>query len=276
LFATEDGTIVGWSSTLFPATPAGLAACQAAATAVTGNPTPNLTPNNTGIIAVDNSARGQGGGQGVGTGKGKGNGLGAVYKGLAIATDASGATFLYATNFRAGRVEKYDGGFNLVDTFTDRTAPPRYAPFNVSVINGTLFVTFAVQDEFRHDDVAGQGNGIVDTFDLSGNNLKRFATGGALNSPWGLAVAPASFGDRGGKLWIGNFGDGNINAFPLAGGSSLPVNQSTTGQPIVIDGLWALKFGNDGNGGSSQTLYFTAGPNHEADGLFGALSPVVP
>jgi uncharacterized protein (TIGR03118 family) len=142
---------------------------------------------------------------------------------------------------------------------------------------GKLFVTFAVQNQERHDDVAGPGNGIVDTFDVFGNNLQRFATGDALNSPWGLALAPTSFGDQGGKLWIGNFGDGKINAFDLGTGASLAVNQSCvapcTPQPIVIDGLWALKFGNDGNGGSSQTLYLTAGPNHEADGLFGALSP---
>jgi uncharacterized protein (TIGR03118 family) len=210
----------------------------------------------------------------VGTGKGKGFGVGAVYKGLAIATDTHGATFLYVTNFKRGQVEIYDGTFGLVDTFTDPDLPKGYAPFNVGVINGKLFVTFAVQNHERHDDVAGPGNGIVDTFDLSGNNLQRFAEGGALNSPWGLALAPATFGDRGGKLWIGNFGDGKINAFDLGGGASLAVNQPTTPpKPIVIDGLWALKFGNDGNGGSTHTLYFTAGPNHEADGLFGALSP---
>jgi hypothetical protein len=271
LFATEDGTIVGWSSTLFPATPAGLAACKAAAAAVPiGTVNPNVTPNNTGIIAVDNSARGQG----VGTGKGKGKGLGAIYKGLAIATDASGTTFLYATNFRRGTVEIYDGTFALINSFSDKDAEKKgYAPFNVGVINSKLFVTFAVQDKDRTDDVAGAGNGIVDTFDLAGDNLKRFAEGGDLNSPWGLALAPATFGDRGGKLWIGNFGDGKINAFdPVTGGTSQAVNLST-GKPIVIDGLWALLFGNDGNGGSSQTLYFNAGPNDEADGLFGALRP---
>ena len=149
----------------------------------------------------------------------------------------------------------------------------------VTLKDGTveLFVAFAVQDGQKRDDMAGPGNGIVDTFDLSGNMLQRFAEHGALNSPWGMALAPAGFGDRAGKLWIGNFGDGKINAFdPVTGGASQAVNLSATGKPILIDGLWALKFGNDGNGGSSQTLYFTAGPNGEADGLFGALSPVVP
>jgi uncharacterized protein (TIGR03118 family) len=143
-----------------------------------------------------------------------------------------------------------------------------------------------VQNQERHDDVAGPGNGIVDTFDLSGNNLKPFATGGALNSPWGLALAPSGFGELSGKLLIGNFGDGKINAFdPVTGGASVALNKPCvapcTPQPVVIDGLWALKFGNGRPppaptttmGGSTQTLYFTAGPNHEADGLFGALSP---
>ena len=153
--------------------------------------------------------------------------------------------------------------------------PNGYAPFNVSVINGKLFVTFAVQNQERHDDVAGPGNGIVDTFDLSGNNLHRFATGGALNSPWGMTLTPSTgFGDvAAGKLLIGNFGDGKINAFDPANGNSLGTLTKSTGGAIVIDGLWGLKFGNDGSGGSSQTLFFAAGPNHEADGLFGALNP---
>jgi uncharacterized protein (TIGR03118 family) len=261
LFVTEDGTIVGWNSNLYPT----LAMCLAATAA---------GQNNNAIIAVDNSAKGQGGGKGIGTGKGKGNGLGAVYKGLAIATTADGGTFLYATNFRAGRVEIYDGTFALVDTFTDRKVSPGYAPFNVSPINGKLFVTFAVQDADRHDDVAGQGNGIVDVFDLSGNMLQRFAEHGALNSPWGMALTPASFGDLANTVWIGNFGNGQINAYDPDSGNFIGNVRDPHGQSIVIDGLWAIKFGSGlGNGGSSNTLYFTAGPNAEADGLFGSLSP---
>ena len=125
----------------------------------------------------------------------------------------------------------------------------------------------------KRDDVAGQGHGVVDTFDLSGNMLRRFAEGGALNSPWPVALAPDGFGELSGKLLIGNFGDGKINAFdPETGGTSVPLNNSA-GQPMVIDGLWALKFGNGGSGGSTTTLYFAAGPNEESDGLFGALSP---
>ena len=268
LWATEDGTIVGWNPNLYPT----VELCQDAP-----RPPKNMNGDNVnGIIAVDNSARGQGGGGGVGTGKGKGNGLGAVYKGIAIPIpiSAGAATFLYVTNFRAGRVEKYDGAFNLVDTFTERTVPPRYAPFNIGAINGKLFVTFAVQNHERHDDVAGPGKGIVDTFDLSGTLLQRFAEHGALNSPWGMAVTPSTgFGELSGKLLIGNFGDGKINAFnPDTGGISVALNKSN-GQPMVIDGLWALKFGNGGSGGGTTTLYFAAGPNDESDGLFGALSP---
>jgi uncharacterized protein (TIGR03118 family) len=127
--------------------------------------------------------------------------------------------------------------------------------------------------------VAGPGNGIVDTFDLSGNNLKRFATGGPLNSPWGIALAPSGFGALSSKLLIGNFGDGKINAFDPGTGASLGPVTKPSGDAIVIDGLWPLKFGNGTPGvtpptmgGSSQVLYFTAGPNGEADGLFGALS----
>ena len=251
LFATEDGTIVGWNSNLYPT----LVLCQAATTAGT---------NNNGIIQINNSAMGKG----------------AVYKGLAIATDGTGATFLYVTNFRAGTVEKYDGGFNLVDTFTDPKLPRHYAPFNVVPIklNGSmvpkLFVTFAVQNAARHDDVAGQGHGIVDTFDLTGNMLQRFAQHGQLDSPWGVALTPANFGELSGTLWIGNFGNGQINAYHPDSGKFISKVRDSKGKSIVIDGLWAITFGSGLlNGGSSNTLYFTAGPNGETDGLFGSLNP---
>jgi len=205
---------------------------------------------------------------------------GAHYKGLAIATDGTGATFLYVTNFRAGRVEKYDGGFNLVDTFTDPKLPRHYAPFNVVPINlngsmmPKLFVTFAVQNAAKHDDVAGQGHGIVDTFDLTGNMLQRLAQHGQLDSPWGVALTPANFGELSGTLWIGNFGNGQINAYHPDSGKFISKVRDPKGKSIVIDGLWAITFGSGhGNGGSSNTLYFTAGPNRETDGLFGSLNP---
>jgi uncharacterized protein (TIGR03118 family) len=121
--------------------------------------------------------------------------------------------------------------------------------------------------------VAGQGHGIVNTFDLSGNLLARFAQHGQLNSPWGVALAPASFGEFGGDLLIGNFGDGRINAFNPTTGEFLDKVRNPHGQAILIDGLWTIMFGNGGNGGDPDTLYFTAGPNDESDGLFGSLSP---
>ncbi len=251
LFATEDGTITGWNPGV---NPAGF------------DPT---TAGKHAIIAVDNSANPDAC-------------HGAIYKGLAVATDASsGNTFLYAANFRAGTIDVFDGAFNPVsfsaDAFTDKHLPHRYAPFNVAAIavNGgiELFVTYAVQDKAKHDDVAGEGHGIVDVFDLSGNLLRRFAQHQELNSPWGVAMAPASFGQFGGSLLIGNFGDGRIDAFDPDNGHFLGHLRDAQGHVIVIDGLWALKFGNGGNGGDPAKLYFTAGPNEEADGLFGSISP---
>ena len=253
LFATEDGTIVGWNSNLYPTQ----ALCLAAT--ATGQ-------NNTGVIAKDNSAGG------------------AVYKGLAVATDKNGTTFLYVTNFHAGQVEIYNGTWGLVTTFTDPSLPANYAPFNVAAIKirnededtleDRLVVTFAQQKlPDKHDDLAGPHHGFVDTFNLAGDARRRFASGGPLNSPWGVALAPRSFGEFGGALLIGNFGDGAINAYEPEEGEFLGKLRKPGGGAVVIEGLWAVKFGNDGNGGSSKTLYFTAGPNGEADGLFGALSP---
>ena len=124
-----------------------------------------------------------------------------------------------------------------------------------------------------HDDVAGEGHGIVDVFDLTGQMLRRFAQHGQLNSPWGVALTPAGFGTLGGALWIGNFGNGHINAFNLQTGELIDKVRTPKGQALVIDGLWAIRFGNGGNGGLANTLYFTAGPNDEKDGLFGSLTP---
>jgi uncharacterized protein (TIGR03118 family) len=208
-------------------------------------------------------------------------GSGAVYKGLAIATSGN-TTMLYVTNFRAGTVEVYDAGFNRVispGAFRDLNLQsedrPRlpYAPFNIVPVAGKLFVTFAVQDAAKHDDVAGMGRGIVDTFDLSGHSLRRFAQDGQLNSPWGVALAPASFGKLAGSLLIGNFGNGHINAFNPTTGKFIDSVRDPHGHILAIDGLWSLLVGNGGNGGTTNTVYFTAGPNGETDGLFGAITP---
>jgi len=197
----------------------------------------------------------------------------AVYKGLAI--DNSGGT-LFATNFRSGMVEMYKtdstGQFDLVGTFTDPTVPAGYAPFGAAVLDGKLYVTFALQDSDKHDDVAGLGNGFVDTFDLSGGSMQRLISNGALDSPWGLALAPASFGSLAGDLLVGNFGNGTINAYDPTTGTFEGTLEGLDGSALTIDGLWGLTVGNNAGGGSSNVLYFTAGPNIESEGLFGSLS----
>lgn len=200
---------------------------------------------------------------------------GAVYKGLALAQTAAG-NFLYATNFRAGTVDVFDAQFHLVSlagAFVDPNIPAGYAPFNVRNIGGWLYVTYAKQNDVKHDDVAGQGHGFLDVFDTSGQLVRRIAQHGVLNSPWGLALAPASFGRFGGDLLVGNFGDGHINAFDPASGNFRGELRDDHGHALVIDGLWALTFGNGASGGRTDTLYFTAGPDGEQHGLFGAVSP---
>src|SRR5262249_47628538 len=156
-----------------------------------------------------------------------------------------------------------------------------YAPFNIVPVGSAsppataarLVVTFAVQDADKHDDVAGMSHGIVDTFDLGGQSFQRLIQHGQLNSPWGVALAPASFGPLAGSLLIGNFGNGHINAYNPVTGEFIDKLRDGHGQAIVIDGLWSLRVGNGGNGGKTDTVYFTAGPNDEKDGLFGSLAP---
>jgi len=202
----------------------------------------------------------------------------AVYKGLAIGTSAIGAT-IYAPNFRSGKIEAYNGAWapvTLAGTFADPSVPPGFAPFNIWNINGKLYVTYAQQDANKYLDVAGAGNGYVAVFDLNGNLLMHLISGGALNSPWGVAIAPASWGAFGGALLVGNFGDGKINAFSATTGAPLGTLQNASGSPIVISGLWALIFGNGKSGGDSNTLYFSAGvPNGSSvpRGLIGSIAP---
>ena len=206
------------------------------------------------ILAVDNS------------------GTGAVYKGLAIGATTNGS-FIYANNFNSGWVEIYNSNFQLVKSFTDTDLPPGYAPFGIQNINNKLYVTFALQDADKHDDVAGPGHGFLDAFDLDGNKLKRLISHGELNSPWGLALAPANFGKFSGDLLVGNFGNGHVNAFNIENGAARGHMLTPSGRTLVIDGLWGLKFGNGAAAGPITTLLFTAGPNDEADGLFGSLQP---
>jgi uncharacterized protein (TIGR03118 family) len=206
------------------------------------------------------------------------SGIGAVYKGLAIASTPVG-DFLYATDFHNGRVDVFDGSFHTVNApgaFADPHIARGYAPFGIQNLGGRIAVTYAKQDADRHDDVPGQGHGFVDLFDTSGHFLVRVATHGQLNSPWGLAMAPPSFGRFGGDLLVGNFGDGQISAFePQPDGTFELVGQLRTGdrKVLTIDGLWALQFGKGtANNGPTNTLFFTAGPDDETHGLFGTIT----
>ena len=208
---------------------------------------------------------------------------GAVYKGLAIDSRTAGQ-FLYASDFHNGKVDVFDRSFHhvtLSGNFTDPNLPAGFAPFGIQNINGTLYVTYALQDDVKHDDVAGPGNGYVDAYDLSGNLMRRVASAGELNSPWGLALAPEGFGRFSGDLLVGNFGDGRIHAFDPATFTSagefeaVGLLHSEAGKPVVIDGLWSLQFGHGTTSSSANglttTLFFTAGPDGENHGLFGTL-----
>ena len=176
-------------------------------------------------------------------------------------------------SFRHGTVDVYNKNFDFVKSFTDPNLPKGYAPFNVQVLDGKLFVSFALQNDMKHDDVAGAGNGFVDEYDLQGNLLTRVASNGPLDSPWGMAIAPQSFGKLAGDLLVGNFGDGTINAYDLANDHFVGKLRGADGKSITIGDLWAIAPGNGGAGGDPNTLYFTAGVANEAQGLFGSLTP---
>jgi uncharacterized protein (TIGR03118 family) len=204
------------------------------------------------------------------------SGKGAIFKGLAIASTAGG-DFLYATDFHNATVDVFDSTFHQVRTpgaFDDPSIPDGFAPFGIQNIGGSIFVTYAKQDAAAEDDVAGRGLGFVDMYDPAGTLLERVATRTALNAPWGLAMAPNDFGGRSGDLLVGNFGDGKIHAYDLS--TNPPTLDGAVrhpnGDPVVIDGLWALEFGNGSpNNGPTNTLFFTAGPADETHGLFGTI-----
>jgi uncharacterized protein (TIGR03118 family) len=240
IFATEDGTLSAWAG--------------------------GLNPFNDAVLAADNSATPTAGN-------------GAVYKGLVFGLSAKGG-LLYATNFRAGTVDVFgpngtSGLFTQTLTdggFTDPNMPPGYAPFGISNIDGDLFVTYAKQDAAKHDDAAGPGRGFVDVFDTDGHLLRRFASRGSLNSPWGVTRASFAFGRYSGKILVGNFGNGRINVFDNEG-RFVGELRDALGEALAIDGLWTLTLGG-GGGSSSDTLYFSAGPNGETNGLFGTITPI--
>jgi uncharacterized protein (TIGR03118 family) len=206
------------------------------------------------VVAVDRSAVG----------------AGAVYKGIALYTAGTGKTYLLATDFRNAKVDVFDGTFQLLWSFRDRTLPGDYAPYNIAAIDHKIYVTYAKQDAAKHDSISGNGLGAVEEVGLKGKVFAK-SVHGALNAPWGLAVAPAGYGRYGKHLLVGNFGDGHITGFSA---NLTPVGQlqDAQGYPIAIEGLWGLIVGNGGSAGSASDLYFSAGPNGEADGLLGSLS----
>ena len=198
---------------------------------------------------------------------------GAVYTGLAINT-GTGGDMIYAANFTKAKVDVFSGTFSPVTTtggFVDPTLPAGYAPFGIQQIGGKVYVAFAQPDPVTHEKV-GAGLGLVDVFDLQGNLLTHLIpTGGSLNAPWGLAMAPANFGKFSNMLLVGNFGDGKINVYDPATGTMAGTISNNDGSAITVPGLWALQFGNDLNGQPSNTLFYTAGPGNEQHGLYGRI-----
>jgi uncharacterized protein (TIGR03118 family) len=201
----------------------------------------------------------------------------AIYKGVAISGNGRGQ-LLYATDFHNGKVDVYDSNFRPVSLpgkpFFDPNLPSGYGPFGIQAINGDLYVSYAKQDEEREDDVAGRGLGYVDVYDTDGKLIRRFASNGALNAPWGMALAPASFGKFSNRLLVGNFGDGMIDAYDLDSGRFVGRLKGPDHRPIRIPGLWGIAFGNGLNQQPVDTLFFAAGPNDEKNGLYGRLDVI--
>jgi uncharacterized protein (TIGR03118 family) len=201
---------------------------------------------------------------------------GAVYKGLAMANNGT-ANLLYATDLHNAKVDVFDTHFKKATApggFADPMIPTGFAPFGIQSLDNQLYVTYAKQDAIAHDEQLGAGLGYVDVFDANGNLLKRFASAGVLNAPWGIALAPAGFGSSGGNLLIGNFGDGTINTFDPVSGNSLGSISLASGKQLVIPGVWSLVFGNGAANQPTGTLFYTAGPNNQTDGVFGRVDAV--
>ncbi len=201
---------------------------------------------------------------------------GAIYKGLALAADGT-RFLLYATDFHNRKIDAFDRSFNPVTVpggFADSSVPRNYGPFGIQNLGGSVYVTYARQDQDREDDVPGRGEGLVNAFTASGTLIRRIAKGGPLNAPWGLAIAPADFGVFSNMLLIGNFGDGVINAFDFSRNRFVGALSTPDREPIVIPGLWGIAFGNGLNNQPTSTLFFAAGPDDEEHGLYGRIDVV--
>lgn len=213
---------------------------------------------NSSVVRVDNSASG------------------AVYKGLAVFKRRGNAT-LAATDFHGGKVDVYGPGYTKIDHagFVDAQIPAGFAPFGIALLGNEIYVSYAKQDADAHDDVAGPGNGFVDVFHRNGRLKRRLISRGQLNSPWGMALVPSGFGSLSHMLLVGNFGDGAINVYDPHSGVFRGQLHAESGEPLAIDGLWSLVVGPKTDAADLRDrLFFTAGPDHEAHGLFGTLQPV--
>ena len=202
---------------------------------------------------------------------------GAIYKGLALSAGGSGS-LLYAADFHNNRIDVFDNAFKpvtLSGNFSDPNLPVGFAPFGLQAINGDIYVSYAKQDATKHDDVTGKGFGFVNVFGPNGHLIRRVASRGALNSPWGMTLAPAGFGKFSGRLLVGNFGDGKINAYDVATGKFVGRLKSGDRRPIQISGLWGLAFGNGFANQPVNTLFFAAGPGDEEHGLYGRIDIAV-
>jgi uncharacterized protein (TIGR03118 family) len=237
-----------------------------------------LAPANFIFASEDGKIRAWRGGSTAGLVTADRSGDGAIYKGLAIAQPTPGQPLLYAADFHNARVDVFNGAWQLATppgAFVDPKLRHHYAPFGIQAIGNRIYVSYAKQDNAAEDEIAGQGRGFVDAYDLQGNLLARVARRGQLNAPWGLAVAPDTFGRFAGDLLVGNFGDGEINAYEETDNGHFEHRgtlRDEHGKKLAIDGLWALEFGNAGNNGTPDQLFFTAGPDDETHGLFGMIT----
>lgn len=241
IFSTEEGTISAWTERK--------------------NDDGTFSRPRASLIMVDNSKKG------------------AIYKGLAISTKPDGNR-LYAADFGRKRIDVFDNSYkplnlgNAAFNLPAKSIPSGYAPFNIQELGGSLYIAYAKLSKEAGEEVKGEGLGYVAEFNFDGQFIRLLDGGKLLNAPWGLALAPEKFGKHSGAILVGNFGDGRIIAFDKVSGKAIDVLRAPNNEPIEIDGLWGMLFGNGIHLGRSNHLYFAAGPNDEKDGVFGKLEPV--